>query len=79
MDEGLGIEKKVKEVLETMRPALQQHGGDVELIEVTDDKVVKVRLKGACSGCLMSCLTLKIGIEESLKSKIPEIKSVEAV
>ncbi len=70
--------ERIKSVLEKIRPALQADGGDVELVEVTDS-VVKVRLKGACSGCPMSTMTLKSGIERILKQHVPEVKKVEAV
>jgi Fe-S cluster biogenesis protein NfuA len=72
------MEKKVKEVLEKVKPSLQADGGDVELVEVNDG-VVKVRLKGACAGCPMSQMTLKMGIEKILKEQIPEVESVESV
>ena len=62
-----------------VRPVLQADGGDVELVEVGEDGIVKVRLKGACGGCPMSQMTLKMGIERMLKKEVPEIKSVEAV
>jgi Fe-S cluster biogenesis protein NfuA len=62
-------------VIDGIRPMLQADGGDVELIDVQDG-VVKVRLKGACSGCPMSQMTLKNGIERLLKEKLPEVKSV---
>lgn len=68
--------EEVKAVLETVRPALQADGGDVELIEVTEDGVVKVRLKGACGSCPMSTMTLKMGIERALKEKVPGVKEV---
>jgi len=68
----------VAAVLEEIRPALQADGGDVELVDVTDG-TVKVRLKGACSGCPMSTMTLKSGIERIIKSKLPDIKEVIAV
>jgi Fe-S cluster biogenesis protein NfuA len=71
--------EQVKEVLETIRPALQADGGDVELIEVTADGVVKVKLVGACGHCPMSTMTLKMGIERTLKEKIPGVKEVEQV
>ena len=71
--------EQVKEVLETIRPALQADGGDVELVEVTEDGVVKVRLVGACGHCPMSTMTLKMGIERTLKDKIPGVKEVEQV
>ncbi|PIU18902.1 MAG: hypothetical protein COT16_00690 [Elusimicrobia bacterium CG08_land_8_20_14_0_20_44_26] len=73
------MKKKVKEVLEKIKPSLQAHGGDVELVEVTSDGIVKVRLTGACGCCPMSQMTLAMGIEKSLKEEIPEIKKVEAV
>lgn len=72
-------EKKVKEVLDEVRPQLQADGGDAELVEVTDEGIVKVRLVGACAGCPMSTMTLAIGIEKTLKDRIPEVKKVEAV
>lgn len=71
--------KEVQDVLDQIRPGLQADGGDVELIEVTDEGIVKVRLVGACHGCPMSTLTLKNGIERTLKKKIPEVKEVVAV
>jgi len=67
---------EVKEVLETIRPALQADGGDVELIEVTDDGIVKVKLVGACGHCPMSTMTLKMGIEKTLMEKVPGVKEV---
>ena len=70
------LKDKVKEALDKIRPALQADGGDVELIDVTEDGTVKVRLKGACAGCPMSQMTLKQGIESTLKQEIPEIKQV---
>lgn len=71
--------EQVKEVLELVRPALQADGGDVELVEVTEDGVVKVKLKGACGSCPMSTMTLKMGIERTLKEKIPGVKEVIGV
>ncbi len=71
--------EKVRESLEKVRPSLQMDGGDVEMVDVTDDGVVKVRLKGACSGCPMAQMTLKAGVEKMLKKDIPRIKSVESV
>ena len=72
------MEERVEAVLEEIRPALQADGGDVELVGVTEG-VVKVRLKGACSGCPMSTMTLKHGIERLLKERLPEVKEVIAV
>ena len=68
--------EKVREVLELIRPALQADGGDVELIDVSDDGVVSVELQGACKGCPMSQLTLANSVERVLKERIPEITKV---
>lgn len=73
------MKEKVKEIIEKIRPALQMDGGDVELMEVTDDGIVKVKLRGACSHCPMSSLTLKHGVEEAIKKEVPEIKEVISV
>ena len=73
------LTKKVEEALNLIRPYLQADGGDVSLIEITDDKVVKLELLGACKSCSMSMMTMKAGIEESIKRVAPEIKSVEAI
>jgi Fe-S cluster biogenesis protein NfuA len=70
--------EEVAEVLEEVRPHLQADGGDVELAGI-EDGVVKVRLKGACAGCPMSQMTIKWGVENYLKKKIPEIKEVIAI
>ncbi len=68
----------VEKALQKIRPALQADGGDIELIDVVDG-VVKVRLTGACGGCPMSQMTLKMGVERVLKQAVPEVKAVEAV
>ncbi|HAI20669.1 MAG TPA: hypothetical protein DCM14_02000 [Clostridiales bacterium UBA8153] len=74
------MKERVQEVLDKIRPRLQQDGGDVVLVEVDDKEgVVKVRLTGACHGCPMAAMTLKNGIERWLKHEIPEIKTVQAV
>jgi Fe-S cluster biogenesis protein NfuA len=73
------LEEKVKQVLEKIRPRLQADGGDVELVEVGEDGIVKVRLTGACGGCPFATMTLKNGIEAVLKNQVPEVKSVLAV
>jgi Fe-S cluster biogenesis protein NfuA len=73
------MREKVEEALKKIRPALQADGGDVELVEVKDDGIVLVRLTGACGGCPMSQMTLKMGIERILKKEIPEVVSVESV
>ena len=73
------MKEKVQEVLELIRPALQADGGDVELVDVTEDGLVSVRLTGACGSCPMSTMTLKMGIERTLKEKLPEVKEVVQV
>ena len=70
------MKEQVLEVLQLIRPALQADGGDVELVDVSDEGVVSVRLKGACGSCPMSTMTLKMGIERTLKEKIPGVKEV---
>lgn len=72
------IEEKVKSALETIRPALQADGGDIELVGV-DDNVVTVRLLGACGGCPMAQMTLKQGVEARVRQLVPEIERIEAV
>jgi Fe-S cluster biogenesis protein NfuA len=72
------MREQVQEVLNIIRPSLQADGGDVELVDVKDG-VVSVRLKGACSGCPMSTMTLKNGIERFLKEKLPTVKEVVGV
>jgi Fe-S cluster biogenesis protein NfuA len=72
------MKEEVEKVLEEVRPYLRAEGGDVELIDVTDG-VVKVKLTGACAGCPMSQMTLKWGVEQYLKKKIPSIMRVDAV
>jgi len=72
--------QKVSEVIEQrIRPALQSHGGDVQLVEVTDDGVVKVILEGACKGCPMAELTIRQGVQERLRSEVPGVKEVVSV
>ena len=69
----------VQGVIDRVRPMLQRDGGDVQLVDVTEDNIVKVKLVGACGTCPMSTMTLKNGIETELKKSIPEIKAVVAV
>jgi Fe-S cluster biogenesis protein NfuA len=71
--------EEVEKVLAMVRPALQSDGGDVELVEVTEDGLVKVKLKGACGHCPMSTMTLKMGIERAIKEHVPSIKEVVQV
>ncbi|MFO7985729.1 MAG: NifU family protein [Desulfatiglandaceae bacterium] len=69
---------KVESALQKVRPSLQADGGDVELVDVGEDGLVKVKLTGACGGCPMSQMTLKMGIEKILKQNVPEVTSVES-
>jgi Fe-S cluster biogenesis protein NfuA len=71
--------EKVKAVIDQVKPALQADGGDIDLVDVTPEGVVRVRLQGACRGCPGAAMTLKMGVERMLKAKIPEVKSVENV
>ena len=73
------LKEKVENALKEVKPMLQSDGGDVELVNVTDDGKVFLKLTGACSGCPMSSMTLKMGIERMMKKTIPEIKEVVAV
>jgi len=74
------MRKEIEKVLEEeVKPMLSMHGGDVELIEVTDEGMVKVRLTGACVGCPAAQMTLVGVVEDAIKSKVPQVKKVEAV
>ena len=73
------MREKIEKALDKVRPMLQADGGNVELVEVTDDGVVKLKLTGACGSCPMSSMTLKVGIEKVLKQDVPEIKEVIAL
>jgi Fe-S cluster biogenesis protein NfuA len=73
------LRDRVSEVLDRVRVFLQRDGGDVELVDVTDDGVVRVRLQGACKGCPMSQITISRGVEAALKEEIPEVDHVEPV
>jgi Fe-S cluster biogenesis protein NfuA len=73
------LREKIEDALAKVRPALQADGGDVQLVDVDDQGMVKVKLMGACGGCPMSQMTLKMGIEKVLKQNIPEVKAVESV
>jgi Fe-S cluster biogenesis protein NfuA len=76
MVEIKNIKDRVVKVLEKVRPYLQSDGGDIELLDITDDLTVKVRLKGACHGCPYSMQTLKAGVEQAILKEVPEIKKV---
>lgn len=73
------MREKVKTALNGIKPRLQADGGDVELVEVSEDGIVKVKLVGACGSCPMAQMTLKMGIERHLKENVPEVKEVVAV
>ena len=70
---------KVKNIIEQIRPYLQQDGGDIRFVDITDDNIVNVELQGACGSCPYSTMTLKNGVEAAVKKALPEIKSVEAI
>lgn len=76
---GTDLRKRVEEVIDVIRPNLQADGGDVELVDITDEGVVQVKLQGACHGCPMAAMTLQMGIERILKNEIPEVTGVENV
>ena len=73
------FEAKVAEVIESIRPMLQNDGGDIELVGIDEDNTVRVRLQGACKGCPGAQMTLKNGVERLLKEKLPQVKEVVAV
>ena len=79
MNENDSMKEKVQTAIEKIRPMLKADGGDVELIDVSENGIVQVRLQGACSGCPMSQMTLKNGIEKIIKQEVPGIKAVESV
>ena len=79
VNEQSDIRSRVAEILRQLRPAVQSDGGDIELVDVTDDGIVKVRLLGACIGCPSSSMTLKDGVERTLRSNIPEVREVVCV
>ncbi|MDT8308522.1 MAG: NifU family protein [Bacteroidales bacterium] len=72
------LEQRVKNVIDQIRPYLEADGGNIKLVNITNDNIVNVELQGACAGCPMSMMTLKQGVEAAVKKAIPEIKSVEA-
>ena len=73
------LRREVADVLKQLRPAVQSDGGDIELVDVSDDGLVRVRLLGACIGCPSSSMTLKLGVEQTLKSRIPRVREVVCV
>lgn len=79
MTEKQHLLDRIEEALSTVRPHLRVDGGDVEVVEVTEDMHVKIRWTGMCESCTMSAMTLKAGIQEAIRNKVPEILGVEAV
>jgi Fe-S cluster biogenesis protein NfuA len=77
--EEKSFEAKVTEVIDSIRPLLQNDGGDIELVGIDEDKTVRVRLQGACRGCPGAAMTLKMGVERMLKQKVSDVKEVVAV
>ena len=73
------MREKVEQIIEQIRPNLQADGGNIELVDVTDEGIVKVRLQGACRGCPGAAMTLKFGVERLLRENIPEVKGVENI
>ncbi|SIS87894.1 MULTISPECIES: NifU family protein [Belliella] len=73
------MKEKIEQALDSIRPYLEADGGNVKVVELTDDMVLRIELTGACSSCPMSTMTLKAGVEEAVKKAIPEIIKVEAV
>lgn len=79
MEATVELMTKVQAALDELRPAIQMDGGDVELVDITEDGIVQVRLMGACGGCPMSMVTLQAGIERIIKRKVPSIVGVTAI
>ena len=77
--ENTALFQQVNEALDTIRPHLATDGGDVEIVEITDDMIVKVKWLGNCENCFMSAMTMKAGIEQAIIGKVPGIKGVEAI
>lgn len=77
--ENAELLERVEQALESIRPYLITDGGNVRLVEITDDMIVKLELLGACGSCPMSAMTLKAGVEESIRKAVPEIKGVHAI
>jgi len=77
--EHLELTERIDKALDNIRPYLETDGGNVKILEITDDMVVRLELLGACGTCPMSTMTLKAGVEEAIKKVVPEVKAVEAV
>ncbi|HAG15594.1 MAG TPA: hypothetical protein DCG69_03590 [Bacteroidales bacterium] len=79
MEENTELQRKVEGIIEQIRPYLQNDGGDIRFVNITEDNIVNVELLGACGACPYSTMTLKNGVEEAVRKALPEIKSVEAI
>ena len=77
--ENSNLLDRIDKALDSIRPYLEADGGDVKVVEISDDNIVKVKLLGACDGCSMSSMTMKSGIEEAIRKVVPEIKGVEEI
>lgn len=75
----MSLRERVEQALDTIRPYLEKDGGNVSIVEITDDYVVRLKLLGACASCSMSIMTFKAGLEQAIKKAVPEIISVEAI
>lgn len=73
------LHQRVEEALQSIRPYLEADGGDVEIVEITSENIVRLELKGACKTCNMSHMTMRAGIEETIKKSVPEVKGIESV
>jgi len=78
-ERGIPVKEKIQAVLDEIRPSLKADGGDIELVDVSEDGIVKVKLTGSCGGCPFALMTLKGGIERILKQEVPQVKEVQAV
>lgn len=79
IDISPSLNERITKALNTIRPYLEADGGDMKIIDLTDDMVLRIELLGACSSCKMSTMTLKAGVEQAVLKAVPEIKSVEAI
>ncbi|MFH1000656.1 MAG: NifU family protein [Bacteroidota bacterium] len=79
MADNIELQQKVEGIIEQIRPYLQNDGGDIRFVNITEDNTVNVELLGACGSCPYSTMTLKNGVEEAVKKALPEIKAVEAI
>jgi Fe-S cluster biogenesis protein NfuA len=78
-ERGIPVKEKIQAVLDEIRPSLKADGGDIELVDVSEDGVVKVKLTGSCGGCPFALMTLRGGIERILKQEVPQVKEVQAI